>query len=126
MDAMTLFEEYVDQFGYHFNKKLYEWAVSMMTDRNGDKVTAMTKEQVSEWLRTHGVKLENDKGHDAAYVRAMLYSDCWGSSYKTDEQLALGVKDFLDDPDGTDSKAFDHFVVDCRAKGEPIFWDEMM
>ena len=123
---MTLFEEYVDQFGYHFNKKLYEWAVSMMTDRNGDKVTAMTKEQVSEWLRTHGVKLENDKGHDAAYVRAMLYSDCWGSSYKTDEQLALGVKDFLDDPDGTDSKAFDHFVVDCRAKGEPIFWDEMM
>ena len=123
---MTLFEEYTDQYGLHFNKKLYEWAVGMMTDRNGNAVTPMTKEQVSEWMRSNGVTLKNDKGHDAAYVRAMLYADCWGSSYTTDQQLALGVKDFLDDPDGTKTKAFDHFVVDCRSKGEPIFWDEMI
>ena len=98
----------------------------MMTDRNGNKVPLMTKEQVAEWLRTNGVTLKNDKGHDAAYVRAMLFADCWGSSLPNDKQLALGVKDFLDDPDGTKSKAFDHFIVDCRAKDEPIFWDEMM
>lgn len=36
------------------------------------------------------------------------------------------VMDFLDDPDGSRSKAFDHFVVDCRAKDEPIFFDEML
>lgn len=123
---MTSFEEYVDQFGLHFNKKLYEWAVSMMTDRTGGNVPPMSKEQVSEWMRNNGVSLKNDKGHDAAYVRAMLYADCWGSSYTTDKQLALGVKDFLDDPDGTRTKAFDHFVVDMRSKGEPIFWDEVM
>lgn len=123
---MSLFDEYVDQYGFHFNKKLYEWAVSMMTDRNGSRVQPKTKEQVSEFLRNNGVNLSNDRGHDAAYVHAMLYADCWGSSYKTDQQLALGVRDFLDDPDGTDSKAFDHFVVDCRTKGEPIFWDEMI
>lgn len=123
---MSLFDEYVDQYGFHFNKKLYEWAVSMMTDRNGNRVQPKTKEQVSEFLRNNGVNLDNDRGHDAAYVHAMLYADCWGSSYKTDQQLALGVKDFLDDPDGTDSKAFDHFVVDCRTKGEPIFWDELV
>lgn len=123
---MTSFEEYVDQFGLHFNKRLYEWAVSMMTDRNGNKVQPKTKEQVSEFLQNNSVKLDNNKGHDAAYVHAMLFADCWGSSYKTDQQLAMGIKDFLDDPDGTDSKAFDHFVVDCRSKGEPIFWDEMI
>lgn len=123
---MTSFDEYVDMYGCHFNKALYEWAVSMMTDRNGAKVQPMTKEQITEWLRSNGVTLKNDKGHDAAYVRAMLYADCWGSSYTTDKQLALGVKDFLDDPDGTKTKAFDHFVVDCRSKEEPIFWDEMM
>ena len=38
----------------------------------------------------------------------------------------MGVKDFLDDPDGSKTKAFDHFVVDCRTKGEPIFWDELL
>lgn len=123
---MTSFDNYTDMYGFHFNKKLYEWAVSMMTDRNGNPVPIMTKEQVSEWLRNNGVSLMRDKGHDAAYVRAMLYADYWGSSYTTDKQLALGVMDFLDDPDGTETKAFDHFVVDCRAKGEPIFWDDMM
>jgi len=123
---MTTFEEYIDQFGAHFNKRLYEWAVSMMKDRGGNRVPPMTKEQVAEWLKNNGVSLKNDKGHDAAYVRAMLFADCWGSSLPNDKQLALGVMDFLDDPDGSKTKAFDHFVVDCRAKGEPIFWDEML
>lgn len=105
---------------------LYEWAVSMMTDRNGKSVTPMTKEQVSEWLRTNGVTLKNDKGYDAAYVLAMAKADYWGSSISDDAHLALFVRDYIDDPDGAKSKAFDHFVVDCRAKGEPIFWDDMM
>ncbi len=123
---MTAFDEYVDQYGPHFNKRLYEWAVSMMTDRSGNKVMPKTKEQVEEFLRINGVSLKNDKGHDAAYVHAMLMADNWGSSYTTDKQLALGVMNFLDDPDGSKSKAFDHFVVDCRAKREPIFWDMFM
>lgn len=123
---MTAFEEYVDQYGCHFNKKLYEWAVSMMSDRNGNKIAVRTKEQVDDFLKARGVTLKNDKGYDAPYVHAMLMADCWGSSYKTEDQVALGVRDFLDDPDGSKTKAFDHFVVDCRAKGEPIFWDMMM
>lgn len=123
---MTSFEEYTDQFGCHFNKKLYEWAVSMMRDRNGNKISPKTKEQVTEFLRTYGITLKRDKGYDAAYVHAMAMADYYGSSITDDGHLAFFVKDFLDDPDGTDSKAFDHFVVDCRAKGEPIFWDEMM
>lgn len=123
---MTSFEEYTDQFGLHFNKKLYEWAVSMMTDRNGNKMKPMQKEQVSEFLRTQGVVLKNDKGYDAAYVHSMAKADYWGSSIADDAHLALFVKDFLDDPDGTKTKAFDHFVIDCRSHGEPIFWDDMI
>lgn len=125
-DTMTAFEEYTDQYGCHFNKRLYEWAVSMMTDRMGNKVQPKTKEQVSEFLRSNGVTLANDRGHDAPYVHAMLFSDCWGSSLTSDKQLALGVKDFLDDRDGYETKAFDHFVMDCRRKEMPIFWDEML
>lgn len=123
---MTSFEEYTDQFGCHFNKKLYEWAVSMMKDRNGNKIQPKTKEQVSEWLRTNGITLKNDKGHDAAYVWAMGMADYHGSSITDDAHLALFVRDYLDDPDGYPTKAFDHFVIDCREKGEPVFWDEML
>ena len=123
---MSAFEEYMDMYGCHFSKHLYEFAVSMMKDRNGAKVQAMSKEQVAEKLRTNGITLKNDKGHDAAYVWQMATADYFGSSIKDEAHLALFVKDYLDDPDGSRTKAFDHFVVDCRAKEEPIFWDEMM
>lgn len=123
---MTSFEEYVDQYGLHFNRKLYEWAVSQMTDRNGNRIQPMTKDQVTDFLRTNGVSLENAKGLDAAYVLAMARADYYGSSIKDDAHLSLFVKDFMEDSDGTDTKAFDHFVVDCRAKGEPIFWEDVL
>lgn len=123
---MTDFDSYMDMYGPHFSKKLYEWAVSMMSDRNGNKMQPTTREQVSELLKAHGVTLKNDKGYDAAYIFAMAKSDYFGSSIKDDAHLALFVKDFLDDPDGSKSKAFDHFVIDCRAKGEAIFWSEML
>lgn len=123
---MTEYEEYVDRYGCHFNKKLYEWAVSMMSNRNGSIVEPKTKEQVEDFLSSYGEVLVNNKGHDAAYVHAMATADYYGSSITDEAHLARFVKDFLDDPDGTKTKAFDHFVVDCRAKGEPIFWDEML
>ena len=98
----------------------------MMKDRAGNKPPLMTKEQVSEWLKTQGVTLRNDKGYDAAYTYAMGKADYFGSSIKDNIHLALFVKDYLDDPDGHPTKAFDHFIMDCRAKGEAIYWDDML
>lgn len=113
-------------YGCHFSKRLYDWAVSMMRDRNGNKLQPMTGEQVAEFLRNHGVTLSNGKGHDAAYVLQMARADYYGSSITDDARLALFVRDYLDDPDGSPTKAFDHFVVDCRSKGEPVFWEDVM
>lgn len=123
---MTSFEEYTDQFGCHFNKKLYEWAVSMMRDRNGNKVPLMSKEQVETWFTNQGVTIKNNKGWDVPYTRAMMYADYWGSAITSDQQLAHAVADYLDDPDGNPTKPFDHFVVDCRVKSEPIFWEDFL
>lgn len=123
---MTSFEEYIDQFGPHFNKRLYEWAVSMMVSRVGGKVQPKTKEQVTEFLRSQGIKVEKGRGYDVPYVHAMAMADYYGSSIADEKHLAMFVKDFIDDPDGNESKAFDHFVIDCRAKGEYIYWDELL
>ena len=124
---MTSFEEYTDMYGCHFSKKLYAFAVSMMRDRDGNKIPVMEKEKVTEFLKDNGITLKNNKGYDSAYVLAMGHADYFGSSVpKEDSKMALFVRDFLDDPDGTKTKAFDHFVVDCRSKEEPIFWDEMI
>lgn len=123
---MTAFEEYVDQYGHNFNRKLYEFAVSLMRDRNGGGIKALPKEQVTEWLKTQGVTLKNDIGYNAAYIYAMAKADYYGSSIKDNIHLALFVKDYMEDPDGNPERAFDGFVMSCRAKDEPIFWDEMI
>lgn len=123
---MTALEEYVDTYGYHFSKKLYEWAVSMMKDRNGNRVKPKTKDEVDAFLKTNGASLKNNRGHDAPYVHAMATADYMGSSISDDAHLAKFIVDFLDDPDGNESKALDHFVADCMARDEKIYWDEML
>jgi len=123
---MTAFDEYVDMYGPHFNKKLYEWAVSKMETLKGGSVKPMEKSAVLEKLKAYGVTVDNDKGHDVPYVWAMGTADYLGDSVPDEAHLAKFVKNFQDDPDGTESKAFDHLVVDCRQKGEFIYWDEML
>lgn len=119
-------EEYIEDYGFHFNKKLFEFAVSMMRDRNGSKLQAWDKDKVESFLKNYGVSLHNHKGHDAAYVVNMARADYWGSSISDETHLAAFIKDYLDDPDGAPTRAFDEFYIKTVALGIPIFWDEML
>lgn len=119
-------EEYLEMYGYHFNKKLHNFAVSKMTMRNGSKLNAWSKEETDAFLNRNGIQIKNNKGHDASYVANMARADYMGSSIVDDIHLAKYIADFLDDVDGQSTKAFDHFFIDCVAKGEPIFWEEML
>lgn len=119
-------EEYLEDYGYHFNERLYKFAVSMMEDRNGNPIQPLDKEKVNSFLSSHGVSLKNNTGHDAAYVLAMAKADYLGSSIADERHLAMFVKDYLDDRDGAKSRAFDEFYIKTVALGIPIFWDEML
>ena len=119
-------EAYLAEYGNHFNRKLCDFAVDMMVDRKGNKLKPWDKEQTESFLRANGVTLSNNYGHDATYCINMLRADNWGSSIDDDRHLALGVKDFMDDFDGSETKAFDHFYIDCVGKGIPIFFEEML
>lgn len=119
-------EEYLEQNGRHFNKYLFEYATSMMEDRNKHKLAVWSKEQVENLFRSQGITIKNAKGHDAAYVTNMARADYWGSSIIDEARLALFVKDYIDDVDGNPTRAFDEFYINCVAKGVPIFWDEMI
>lgn len=119
-------EEYLEDYGYHFNKKLFGFAVEMMTDKSGKPLEPWNKEKVDEFLRAHNVRLRNNMGHDAAYVTNMARADYWGSALTDETHLALFVKDYLDDPDGAATRAFDEFYIKTVALGIPIFWDEML
>lgn len=84
------------------------------------------KETVDETLKKYGVKIENDKGYDVAYVWHMAKSDYMKSSIADEQHLSLFVKDYLDDVDAYDGLPFTRFVADCIGSGTPITWLELL
>lgn len=126
MRYLPSMEEYLAEYGRHFNKKLYEFAVGMMEDRSGNRIQPWGKEQTENFLKAHGVEVYNSHGHDAAYVVNMARADYWASAITDEQHLALFVRDYLDDEDGNPTRAFDEFYINCVAKGVPIFWEEMI
>lgn len=119
-------EAYLSHYGWHFSKKMCEWAVSKMRDRKGMKVKPKTKEELESMFKSFGVEIENDRGYDKVFVYYMGLSDYMGNSIPDDVHLSLYVKDVLDDKDGYDGIAFTRFLADCSAKGVPIIWEDMI
>lgn len=117
--------EYLSAYSWHFSKKMCEWAISRMRDRNGSKISC-GKDYADELLARHGVRLNNTRGYDYVYVLAMAKADYWGSSIVEESRLALFVKDYMDDVDGYDETAFTRYYADCIGKGEPIMWEDML
>ena len=117
---------YLSNYGWHFNKKLCEWAISMMRDRNKAKLPLMDKEKVESLLKQHGVEITADKLYDAMYVLHMAKADFMGSSIVDEQHLAKYVGDYLNDPDGYDGIALTRFYADCIGKGIGIEWEDVL
>ena len=119
-------DAYLSFYGYHFSPAMARWAVDHMGPRNGGRMTMMDMEAVEKLLTDREIDYRIAKGHDLVYIANMIIADRWGSSVKTEDQLALAIKDELDDPDGYDGMAFSRFLADCNAKGIPIIWEDMI
>lgn len=118
--------EYLSYHGRHFSKAMYEWAAEMMTGRDGSRIEPVSKEAFNEKMKALGVAVKNDKGYDLPYVWAMATADYLGSSVPDEAHLALFVKDYSDDIDGADTRAFDEFYAKTLAKGIPVIWEEVI
>lgn len=118
--------EYLSFNGYHFSKKMCEWAVTHMTDKNGKPVNMMTYEQVETLLKNYGIKIDNDNGYDKVFVLHMCFSDYLRGSVPDERYAAMYVKEVLDDKDGYPEIAFMRFLADCSGKGISIRWEDMI
>lgn len=125
--AMT---NYLRYNGMHFSKKLCDFAVSKMYKRNasGQKeyIVPIEKSKIDELLQKQKIKLENNQLYDYVYVANMCKADFLGSSIKTEDHLALYVKDVIEDPDAYDGLVFNRWYADMCRKGVPIDWEEML
>jgi hypothetical protein len=117
---------YLSNYGWHFNKKLCEWAISMMRDRNKAKLPLIEKDKIEAMLKQYGVEITTDKLYDAMYVLHMAKSDYMGSSITDEAHLAKFVGDYINDPDGYDGIALTRFYADCMGKGIGIEWEDVL
>ena len=122
---------YTGNYGFHFNKKACEFAVSMMSKRDAGTEKSVpqdmvSKEDVDAMLVKHGINLDNDCMYDATYVANMLMSDMYKSSIPDEQHLALGIKDLIDDIDQRDGYLFVRWYSNVLFNGNPIDWSTLV
>lgn len=120
-------DAYLASHGHHFSKPMLEWAVGMMKTKDGKSVKLEEKKTLDEILKNFGVSLKRTEGYyDPVYVWCMAKADYYGSSIVDEGKLAMFVRDYIDDPDGNETRAFDEFYINCMAKGIDIPWEDMI
>ncbi len=124
-------EYYLRYHGWHFSKKLCDWAVKKMKKENPttkklERIEPWNKEKVDELLKKYGVELEYNTGYDYVYVANMARADFLKSGVPDEACLAKFVKDMVDDADQRDGFILNRFYADCVMNGEPIPWEEVV
>ena len=124
-------KNYLSIYGWHFSKKMCEWAVSRMY-KDGEEnkpeqaIPNYTRERVDLLLKRFNLKLEKNKGYDDVYVANMCKFDFLGSSIDNEMKLAQFIKDYIDDADAYEGMPFTRFYADCIGSGTPIIWEDML
>jgi len=123
-------EDYLSINGWHFSKKMCDWATSRMYKKdpagNTNYITPMTKEGVDDLLKRSNVTIDNKIGYDYVFAANMCLADYMGSSITDERHVALFVKDYVDDPDGYRELPFTRFYADCIGTGTPIIWEDLL
>lgn len=122
---------YLRSYGYNFNRKACDFAISKMKRFNSatgkkEAIEPTNKEQVEELLHKNNIRLENNEGYNFVYVANSAKADYWKSSIEDEKHLATFVKDVIDDPDNIGGNVFRKWLVDCDAKGCVIDWDDLL
>ena len=120
-------ENYLEFNGWHFNKKMCQWAVSRMyKEVNGkkEKIEPYTIDSLQILQEKTSVPFILD--YDAVYIANMCKADFLGSSISNETALAKYVKDVMEDPDGYDGMPFTRFYADCIGSGTSIPWDDLL
>jgi monomeric isocitrate dehydrogenase len=122
-------KKYLQNYNYHFNHKLYKFAVSKMYKKDSNdkmvKIEPVEKEKVQEILKKHGITLENDEMYDSTYLYSMAMADYIGTAFD-EATTAKWIKATIDDVDKPNGFIFNRFYADMCFAGIPIDWEEFI
>ena len=126
-DKPAAMRAYLANYGWHFNKAMQEWAVSMMRGKDGKPIKAYTKETLEELFKKNSLELNTPHVYDALYVANMCVADFLGSSVADEAHLVKFVLDYVEDPDGYKGMPFIRFYADTCAKEDcTIYWEDLI
>lgn len=120
------YKEYKRKHGKHFTKELCEFAVSMMSRKDGNPIEPLKREEVDKMLKTFDVTLEHNKDYDHVFVANMGKADYLGDSIPDMQYLARYIKNVIDDPDGYEGIAFCRWFTDMCEKKIEVPWQDFV
>lgn len=121
-EAMTAYLRY---YGWHFNRKMLEFAVSKMI-KDDQPIKPLEKDKIDTLLKAHNINLKNNQLYDYIYVANMCKADFMGSSIVDEEHMAKYIQNVIDDEDAYDGIVFNRWYADMCKKGIPIDWEHMI
>lgn len=123
-------QSYIEKYGYHFNEKSLEFAVSHMykldKENKEEHINPLTQDILTNLINKYQIKIHNYHLYDCLYVLNMAKADFLGSSIKDEEHLILYVKDLIDDPDGYEGLVFNRWRADLEGKHIDIDWNDFI
>lgn len=124
-------KRYITNYGFHFNKKAYLYAVKVLKrlNRNTAKkenLEPYTREQVDALLEKYKVDIENTIMYDYVYLASVCKAYYLGSSIPDEQHLALYLKDNLSNPEMDSGIVFRKWMQEMIGNGYPIDWDEII
>ena len=124
-------KRYINNYGWHFNKKAYIYATDLMKKLNNktnreEYIKAYTKEEVDKLLQDNNIELKHKIMYDYVFVASMGLADYLGSSIEDNKHLALYIKDTIDDIDASTETTFRRWVATMIGNGNPIDWNDII
>jgi len=121
-------KKYFEEYGCKFSRKLAEYAVSKMKNKNGQGGTTkhISFESVMQELNKNGVKVDEEDKDNSYYLFNMFYSDFYPNTLKDEKQISSAVKDKLEDPDGYEGDVFIEWYAKTIYRHIPISLDRFL
>lgn len=124
-DMPKYMRKYLQHYGWHFNKALCQYAISLMK-KNSKKLEPLSKEFVDKLLEQHNIKLTKNIGYDYLFVANMCKADYYGSSITDEKHVALYIKDTIEDEDAGDGTTMRRWYATMIANGQMIDWEDFI
>lgn len=124
-DMPKSMRRYLQHNGWHFNKSLCDFAISLMK-KHGKRLEPISKENVDKLLEQNKIQLDNNVGYDYVFVANMCKADYYGSSITDDKHVALYIKDTIDDEDAADGTTMRRWYATMVANGILVDWDDSL